>query len=404
VRVAFNGRGLTDPLLRGFNRYTWCLLQGLQKIPGVELLVYTDHRSPFHEFFRSRLQARWIEIRSPKVLVWEQALLPWRLRQDRVDVFHAPCDGGLPAVRVCPYVVTYHGVPDLALADLVRSGELIGESRRYFDRSDGRSVSQLTRARSLAARRLNLMRADVVVTVSEFSAAELVKFAGVPRSKIAVTREAADETIREPISAAAAAAVLQKHNIPSCYLLYVGGYNAHKNVATLLQAYAAVKNTHPEVGLVMVGGADQSPDPKTLSQAGLHAGDVICLSRVTDEDLRAMYTNAAAFVTLSWHEGFCLPIVEAMCCAAPIVASRFGAIPEILGDGGLVVDPRNLDEVVGAIRSVLDSPAIQADLKRRAADRSRRYSWETTAAQTMSVYERLVAKRPLARVQEPAAQ
>jgi glycosyltransferase involved in cell wall biosynthesis len=390
MRIGFNGRGLRDPLLRGFNRYTWSLLQELQTRPGVDLSVYTDHRSPVHPFFRERLRARIVETRASTVVWWEQAVLPWQLRHDRIDVFHAPAEGGLPSVRACPYVLTYHGVPGPAITNRVRSGELEGPRSRFLDGEAARSPrALLTDARSAALRRLYLRAADHVITVSELSRSEIVRFLKIAPERVSVTHEAAADAFRAPVAAGAGADVGQKYGLPPEFLLFVGGFNRHKNVETLLRVFAALKAERPGLGLVLVGGRD-AEIASTRASLGL-GRDVLSLLHIPDEDLRAIYAHAALFVTLSWHEGFCLPVVEAMSCGVPVVASRCGAIPEVLGGGGILVDPRRPGEVVDAVRSVLETPALRARLREQALERSRSFSWTHTADQTLAIYERLLA-------------
>lgn len=399
MRVGFNGRGLRDPLLRGFNRYTFCLLEQLQRRSDVELHIYTDDRSPVHPFFRDRLRARIVEARVPKVLMWEQAVLPWQLRRDRIDIFHAPCEGGLPAIRTCPYVMTYHGVPNHGIRDLIRSGELDGDPSQYVDGSSGDAPVVEARARALL--QLYLRAADVVVTVSNFSKTELIRFLNLPPAKVAVTREAAADTFQKPITDQALAKVKQQYQLPESFVLFVGGFHRHKNVATLVRAFAELKRDYPRLGLVLVGGT-RPEVAQLLGGFGLGDHDVVCVERIPEADLHALYRLAALFVTLAWHEGFCLPIVEAMSCGTPVVASRFGAIPEILDGGGLLVDPRHIDEVVDAIRGVLGSPTLRDELRRRGRRRSQAFSWKQTAEETLQIYERLLATKRSALQTVPA--
>ena len=115
------------------------------------------------------------------------------------------------------------------------------------------------------------------------------------------------------------------------------------------------------------------------------------LHGVADLELAALYRAATLFTTLSWHEGFCLPAVEAMTCGTPVLASSFGALPEILGDGGWLVDPRRVDDIVDAMHRVLSRTDVQEDLRIRGLLRSKAFSWQKTAQETWRVYEELSA-------------
>src|SRR5438445_12560689 len=115
MKVAFNARYLYDPGLRGFNRYSFCLLRELEKIADVEIWLLSEDRYPVHEFYRSALRAQVTNLRASRTLLWEQFLVLRYLRPLTPDVFHAPDAGGLPAEQPCPYVLTCPGVPERRL-------------------------------------------------------------------------------------------------------------------------------------------------------------------------------------------------------------------------------------------------------------------------------------------------
>ena len=187
--------------------------------------------------------------------------------------------------------------------------------------------------------------------------------------------------------------VRRKYGIPPRFVLFVGGFDKRKNVPTLLRVFAELKQGHPDVGLVLVGIGGDIGACKTQSVIlGLHEGrNVFFLHGVADLELAALYRAATLFTTLSWHEGFCLPAVEAMTCGTPVLASSFGALPEILGDGGWLVDPRRVDDIVDAMHRVLSRTEVQEDLRIRGLLRSKAFSWQKTAQETWRVYEELSA-------------
>jgi glycosyltransferase involved in cell wall biosynthesis len=112
---------------------------------------------------------------------------------------------------------------------------------------------------------------------------------------------------------------------------------------------------------------------------------------VSDDDLVALYNGAVALVLPSLLEGFGLPAVEAMACGTPVLASRVGSLPEVVGDAGLLFDPQSAEEMAAAIRSVVDDPGLRGDLARRASDRARRFTWERAADLAMRSLERACA-------------
>lgn len=392
MRIGFNARGLRDPLLRGFNRYTFCLLKEFQKQPDVELFLYTDHRSPIHPFYRSQLRAHVVEMRAPKVLIWEQVLLPMRLLRDRIDIFHAPCEAGLSVIKVCPYVLTYHGIPEISIAHLVVSGHFPGRLSEYLGEPPQTLRARWLRVRSSLFRKFYLRIADAVIAPSRFSKGELVRFLKLPDRKIRVTHEAADDAFSHPVTRSEVEYVKSKYGLPDRYLLFVGGFDRHKNVASLLRVFAQLKSMYCNLALLLISSGDKDVYRTLTSELGLREQkDVFFLERIPDEDLQVLYQKASLFVTLSWHEGFCLPIVEAMSCGTPVVASRFGAIPEILDGGGLLVDPRRSEEVLSTLRNVLEHSSLREELRERSLARAHSFSWERTAEQTVEIYRELLS-------------
>src|SRR5689334_21992033 len=119
MKVGFNARYLYDPGLRGFNRYSLCLLREIQKHPDVEVYLVSEARYPVHDSYQSGLRVHVNNLKASRTLVWEQCILPRHIARQGFDVFHAPADGGLPLRKACPYALTYHGVPDQSLASML---------------------------------------------------------------------------------------------------------------------------------------------------------------------------------------------------------------------------------------------------------------------------------------------
>ncbi len=183
--------------------------------------------------------------------------------------------------------------------------------------------------------------------------------------------------------------MLQRLGVRAPYILYVGGFEPHKNVPGLLDVFSRVHAAAPDYSLVIVGtksiphelvchARDMGLDPD---------GPVRFLSDLTDE-LLALYDAATLFVTMSWRETFCLPALEAMTRGVPVVASRWGALPEIAGEQGSLIDPRDHPRAASTILALLehDNAAAVAAARRAAA----RFDWGTTCTRTLDVYRRVL--------------
>ncbi len=394
MRVAFNARYLYDYSLRGFNRYTFCLLKALQQHPEIDLYLFTDQRREVHPKFRSALKGAVVRVASPRALLWEQWAVPLALRKRKVEIFHAPADAGLPAVRACKYVLTYHDAADRGLEAMIRSGYLAGRVSDFLDGPDRATWhGKYVKARADLFRWLHLRSADVIITVSEFSKTELVHLLGVPERKIRVTHLAADEAFFEPIPPPVVERVRGKYGLPPAYILFVSSFDRRKNVLGLLQAYAQFRQAGEKEPLVLIGtGGDLGAVLRAADSLGLSSGREVFFLGGIGEDLPALYRGATLFVTLAWKETFCFPAVEAMACGLPVVASNTGAIPEIVGDGGILIDPRDHGGIVRALRDVLHDEGRQVALGEKAAARARQFSWKTVADRTLAIYRELLSQ------------
>jgi len=390
IRIGFNARYLRDYNLRGFNRYTLSLLTELQNRGEFELVLFTDKRSPIHPAFAEAIRAEIVEITSPRVLIWEQLVLPMAFRRHHIDLFHALADGGLPAWKTCPYVLTYHHAPDKSLKHFIARGELSGRMDDYLDGDRGINGQYLKRRAELL-RWIYLHSANRIIAVSRYGKWELVELLGVPEEKVEIIYEAADASFSPDVPRATVEEARARYDLPRRYLLFVSGFDRRKNVPGLLRAFHEAKRTGVQEALVLVGTGGDLPAAKLLARTlGLREGrDIVFLQRIHDE-LPAVYCGATAFVTLSWSESFCLPMLEAMSCGTPIIASNRGAIPEIMRDGGILVDPRNRDGAVQAIKEVTSRTDLRTKLRAEALKRAKEFSWQKTAEQTTLVYREIL--------------
>jgi glycosyltransferase involved in cell wall biosynthesis len=385
--VAFDGRSLACPVPRGWDRYAIGLVGELAR-RGVEVTLLHRARQPLHAPHVADLGCRVLGLADRGGLHYEQVAVPRALRRGRFDLFHAPFEHGVPLAAPCPVVLTIHSVTAASYAELIRRGLLPGRVGDYL----GHDVPQWSPRACYW--RAQVARADHILTPSAFCREEVVRLLGVAPGRVTVTPLAAAAQFRRPALAAAdRAAVLARLGVRRPYVLYVGGYEPHKNLGGLLEAFAPVRAARPALTLVTVGS---TPVPEAIvpraRRLGLDAGGaVVFLSGIT-EDLTTLYDEAELLVTLSWRETFCLPALEAMTRGVPAVASAWGAAREVVAETGRLVDPR---DPAAARRAILDLLAEPDPVGRRAGLRqqARRFSWERTATRTQAVYDRLRAGR-----------
>jgi glycosyltransferase involved in cell wall biosynthesis len=224
-------------------------------------------------------------------------------------------------------------------------------------------------------------RADAIVVMSDHVGAEVRRVIGIEAEKIAVIPAGApDWTPR--LSAPA-------HG----YVLFVGTLEPRKNVGVLLDAFEKVI-THGDFELLLAGKATDAARPwlDRIARAPL-AGCVRHLGYVEPDERRALYEGASVLVLPSLDEGFGLPVLEAMTLGVPVVASRRGSLPEVLGDAGQLVDANDQQGFAEAIDRVLRDRSFAAACAARGIERSRQFRWDRAARQTYAVYQQAIAHR-----------
>jgi len=390
VRVAFDARSLSSPAPRGWDRYLIGLARELRRC-GIAVALLHREREPLQAAHLRGLDCAVVGLADRGGLHWEQFAAPRALRQGDYSVFHAPAEHGVPLISAVPTVLTIHSVTARSYIELVAGGMLPGKASDYL--GPAADIRRWTAANLYW--HLQIRRAGHILTPSRYAKQEVHRFLRIPDALVDVTPLAVDEQFtRSAKSRAEIGNTLERLGIRSPYLLFVGGYEPHKNVLGLLDAFVAVRAWRPDLALVLVG-TKGVPEKlaDSVRQCGLRPGaDVHMLADLTD-DLADLYDGAELFVTLSWRETFCLPALEAMTRGVPVVASSWGATPEVVGDGGILVDPRESKEAAGAIVEILSSPACREQWVSKAMKAAKRFSWQDTASKTLTVYQSLVSGR-----------
>ena len=387
MRIGINGWFWGAPEV-GSGQYVHHLLEALLRVaPEHEYILYLPgalphaHHVPVPDgvavqIVRTPFDRHWENLAK----VWfEQVSLPRAAETDRVDVLHVPYWGSA-LVRRVPTVVTVHDlIPMLLLA--YRGGPLV---RTY------------TRLVAEGAR-----RADMVLTDSKASRRDIRRYLKVPPDRVRAVPLAVDGMYRRVTDAERLAYVQEKYRLPQRFLLYLGGFDQRKNVTTLLQAYAGILYASREEGL-----EDQPPFPVSLVVAGrLPARDtrffpnprkiarsfgieeyVHFIGWVDEEDKPALYTLADALVFPSLYEGFGLPVLEAMACGTPVIAANAASLPELVGDAGILVAPRDVEGLAEAMIRLVEDEGLRADLSQKAMEKARQFTWQEVARATLDAY------------------
>lgn len=230
--------------------------------------------------------------------------------------------------------------------------------------------------------------ADRIIVTSEATRQDLLRCYGTPAEKIQVIPGGVDQRFSAPITAEERARVRARHDLPRRYLLYVGTLEPRKNIAGLLEAYASLlrRGLADEVAIVLAGrpGWRYKPILRRIDELGL-GGRVRRLGFVADDDLPALYGEAEAFVFPSFYEGFGLPPLEALACGTPVLTSAVSSLPEVVGEAGLLVDPRDTGQLAAALEALLYDGELAARLRAAGPPQAAPFTWERTAEQTLAL-------------------
>lgn len=200
--------------------------------------------------------------------------------------------------------------------------------------------------------------------------------------------------------------VRQRFGLERGFVLYTGGSDYRKNLLRLLQAYARLSPELRARNQLVMAGRMHAPHIEELRQAaadlGLLPDDVLFTGYVSDEELVGLFNECSLFAFPSWHEGFGLPVVEAMACGAPVVASDASSVKEIVQEPLALFDPMDVDSMSARIAGALQSEEVAATLRRYSLERARDFSWDRVGSSFLEACEQLILERAPARPREDA--
>jgi len=330
----------------GPRTYGVALAEALAQRDDVDLVVLTDRPEVFGELATIRL-------RGPRP--WcDHVAVPRLLADLKPDVYHNT-KNSLPWRVPCASAVTLH---DLAYC---HHPETFGSLSRLY----------LKWHHEHAAR-----RADAIVAVSHHARHDIVRTLGVPGERVHVVYHGVDPRFQEQGNG-------EFTDLAPPYVLSVGTIQRRKNLDVLVEAARELRAAGRDFTLAIAGRRGWKTEE---FDRACKRTPVRLLGVVPDESLPSLYRNAAAFVQPSSYEGFGLTALEAMAAGAPVIAAEAGSLPEVVGDAGLLVPPRDVAALQAALAKVLDHPGLADELRVAGRNRSLRFNWQQSAAEHVSAY------------------
>jgi len=363
MRIAFDLRRIKNP---GIGRYMKCLADAiLTQAPQHEYLLILPPGAEDTVAVKGRHAERLVSS-IPYYSVREQIGLPWILRRHKVDMLHSP-HFNLPLIRPCSTVVTIHDVIYLACRDDMPSRA----GRVYYH--------------SMMAASVRL--ADRILTDSEFSKSDIVRYLNADPEKIEVVYPGVDARFRPVVNRAAIESVLSRYRVDEDYILYTGIYKRRKNHAGLLHAFREFTGNGYRAKLVIAGpiGEGELELRRLAVDLGI-AQKIVFTGHVPDSDLPALYSGSRLYACPSLYEGFGFTVLEAMACGVPVVCSRATSLPEVAGDAALYADPQEPREFADALGRAFANNDMRKQLIDNGFKNCTRFCWESAARNTLAAY------------------
>lgn len=238
-------------------------------------------------------------------------------------------------------------------------------------------------------------KADRIISVSEFTKQEIMKYYGVPEEKITVIYEGASDRFAPIKDKDLIFSVLERYGIKKKYILFVGRIEPRKNIIGLLKAFDYVKKRgKKDFCLVIVGKQDKIFQEKELfdriKELQLDA-DVIFTGGVSEDDLPVLYNGAEVMVYPAFAEGFGLPVLEAMACGTPVITSNTTSLPEVTGDAAILINPNSYEEIGESLEKLLSNQLLRKELSEKGLKRAKKFSWAEAAKKTIEVYKEVLS-------------
>ena len=347
----------------------------------VEELLGFDRRNQYILFYRNRehlgryshyenVTERWV--RGGSKAAWDQIAIPLACRREKVDVLFHP-KFTAPLLAPCRVVMVVHG------ADW-----FIPEQAQFYGKLDVRYIRTVMP--------WYFRKCSVVISVSELTTENFNSVLRLPAGKVKTVYFGPARHFRRVTDRSELEQVRTRYDLPEEFVLTLTkrGGGTRKNLGKLLEAYARYHASVPNPQKLVIGGKDCElyRVEYSIPEDG-YGADIVFPGWIDQQDLPAVYSLASLYLYPSNLEAFPIPLTEAMACGTPIVTSNINGLEEIAGDAALLVDPTNPQDIASALEEVLSDPTLSQSLSERGLERSKRFTWDRCARETLAILEQV---------------
>jgi glycosyltransferase involved in cell wall biosynthesis len=375
MRIAVNTRLLLKDKLDGIGWFTYETLRRICRLhPEHEFIFLFDR--PWHPDFIFEKNVVPVVIGPPSRhpflwFLWFEFSVPRALKKYKADLFLSP-DGYLSLLTQCPSLAVIHDINFFH-----RPQDLPLLSRWYYNFFFPRFARKASR----------------IGTVSEFSKNDISTSYHISPEKIDVMYNGANE-LYQPTSLQSQISCRELITEGKPFFIFIGTLHPRKNLANLLRAFEIFrKSSEKEFKLVIVGARFfLTAELERVYNSMKYKDDVIFSGRLGATELATTLAAAEALVFVPHYEGFGIPMIEAMYCDVPVIASNVTSLPEVAGDAALFADPTSVDDIAVAMKRIAFEPGLREDLIAKGRIRRKRYSWDNTAGELYGMVEKVVLR------------
>ena len=372
MRIAMDISIQDTPYLTGVEKAQRSILRELTQLDADhEYLLISRRPVKFPFELPAHFRLLDLEKQNPSYL-WRERLLPPLFQREKIDLYHSPVSA-IPVLGKATKIATVHEIP---WVERNRKAEPIRRGHRVW-------------------LFLNTRYAAKIVSVSERTRQNILSLYPEAASKVQVIHHGVDHAFSPDYGGPDRKEFLTGFGIPDRpFFLFVGTLRRKKNLVRLLNAFKALPtDVRQSAQLILVGVRNVTLHDleQRVEDLGMK-DDVQFPGYVSDSDLVSFYHCAEALVYPSLFEGFGLPPLEAMACGTPVICSSGGAIPEIVGEAAVMVDPGSTEELTAAMQQILDDKAHSQSLRLRGLERVKKFTWRKTTLAMLSLWESLAAR------------
>jgi len=365
VRIALDASCVARPQPTGVAAYAKNLIRSLAALDK-ENAYYVGYR-----LSRIKYRERFLRLSQPNFKMRLFHDLPGLRLRRSLDIFHG-LDVRIPSWKGPQRVATFHDI-----------GLLL-----YPEFGTARHRDKILRRAERVSR-----EADWILAVSRHTSRDIQRYLEVPERRIRVIHEGVEEGFF-PRAPEMCVEALRPYGLSDPYVLFLGGLSYRKNVSRMLEAFFSLcTRTSSRIQFVIGGelGHGASEILAQINRSSLR-DRVRWIGYVPPEVLPCLYSRSLAFAFVTLYEGFGLPVLEAMACGTPVVASTSGSLPEVAGDAALLVDPQDARQIEEAFLRLLEDVGFRESLREKGIERAKHFTWQRAAQETLAYYTDICAQ------------